>query len=454
MPNKLRIVIFCFAAFFYLAAGTYKASHFSHDFIPLYSSSRCLIHDCDPYDATALSQQYIAGHGIRKLLTDTLWAEHPSVYPPSTFIVISPFALLPFRVAAILWALLSGSALIAAMVLVLSLASGSASPGGLWAATLLTVLMLLSGGYDVLAGGNPATISCAFAVIGSAFFLIDRWVPAGALLLTLSLAVKPQIAGLVILYLLVRGVRRNWAALSLGGGAVALLLGVLILQMHPGSQHWLATLRANLAEATLPGHSNDPSPLNTRQGMINLQTLTSIFLTSPRAYNAAALGLIAVLFVCWIVSLRKMEGHSPKHFFALPPLLILSLFPVYHRAYDDLLLVVSIPMIVALIQTHRFFGGVLTFVTALPFLPMLASPASPKQIALIEGSRTLTGAFSSKAGFILSMRPGTVELLVLFCLQLGAMWALADYSGTWEPRLALELWPTATALRGPTDIVA
>ena len=420
MRARQRAVVFSLVALFYLAAGTYKASHFSLDFIPVYLGARCLVHGCNPYDPPQLNQQYVAAHGTAKLMRPDFWVARPSVYPPSTFLTLSPLALLPFRPASVIWALLGGSALIMAMAFMISISSRDGS----WALTLFGIFVLIMD-IGLLGTGNPATFACSLAVIGAGFFLIGRYLPLGTVLLTLSLAVKPQVAGLIILYLLVRGIGRRWAALSLGGGLAFLLTGILVFEMHAGSQHWLTSLRANLAECVQPGHVNDPTPTNPQLGLTNLQTLTSVFLANPKAWNAAAWAITLLLFTVWIVSIRKLGTEPASHFLALPPLLVLSLFPVYHRSCDVLILLLSFPMIVRVLRGHKVLGGCILLLTALPiFSDDFAWP-----IAHAVGRFwNLTDALSHKAVFILLMRPYSLQLLLLFGLYLVAMRVLSAES--------------------------
>lgn len=390
----MRTLVFGLSAIFYLGAGTYKASHYSNDFIPEYAGARCLIHGCNPYNPQELIAQYVAGHGNPKFAGQTVYV---AVYPPSSLLALTPLALFHYRTAFIIWALLGGSSLIVATALVLWVTARDPS----WIPTLLASLILILG--DGLLGmGNPATVSCSLAVIGTMLFLMDRHISLGTAALTLSLAIKSQVAGLIIVYLLVRGVRRRWAALSLGGGLVFPLVAVLILEMHSGSQHWLVSLRANLAELVLPGHVNDPTPANPQGGLTNLQTLTSVFLTNPKAWNAVALGITLLLFVLWIVLVKKLEINSPNHFLALPPLLVLSLFPIYHRSCDALLLLLSFPMIVTVLRRHKVLGGCLAMVTALPFL---SDAFVVRIISAVRRFWNPNDVVSHKALFILLMRP-------------------------------------------------
>ena len=79
------------------------------DFKTVYSSSKCLLDGCNPYDSADLLKEYIKGHGdisTRSLLTAFL--PYQALYPPSSLFWVLPFAHLPWKPAVILWVTISG----------------------------------------------------------------------------------------------------------------------------------------------------------------------------------------------------------------------------------------------------------------------------------------------------------------------------------------------------------
>ncbi len=138
--------------------------------------------------------------------------------------------------------------------------------------------------------GQPAVFAISLLMIGSYLFLRGRLLPLGALLFMLSLAVKPQIGGLIVLYFLAQRIHWRYAAAALAGAAALLLCGSLILGHHPRSADWTSTLSANLSATLSPGGSADPRPANQQSiGDVNLQALTSIFFVDARRFNARGL---------------------------------------------------------------------------------------------------------------------------------------------------------------------
>ena len=102
---------------------------------------------------------------------------------------------------------------------------------------------------------------------------------SAAFLLLLSLAVKPQIGGLIALYFVAQKIYWRYAAVALAGALALLALRESdALSLHPLSADWTSTLRANLSATLSPGGSADPRPANQEAvGDTNLQVLTSIF---------------------------------------------------------------------------------------------------------------------------------------------------------------------------------
>ena len=245
-----------------------------------------MLHGCNPYDTSQLEQQFYQAGGHAGELPS--WLIDVPVYPPSTFLVLSPLALLPFPAARLLWFLLSGSLLVTAAGLILSVSP----PPHRWLATALVSFFLITAGI-LLVLGQPAVFAISLVVIGSCLFLRGRLLRLSTLLFMLSLAVKPQIGGLIVLYFLVQKIHWRYAAVAMAG-AGALLLSACLVLGHPQSADWASTLRTNLSATLSPGGSADPRPA-TRQaiGDTNLQTLTTIFLNDAGRFNP----LLDVIFL-------------------------------------------------------------------------------------------------------------------------------------------------------------
>jgi hypothetical protein len=406
----LHLLVLSVSAIVLFVAGGARVFRASNDFVPVYNGARCLLHGCNPYDTSQLEQQFYQAGGHAAELPS--WNIDVPVYPPSTFLVLSPLALFPFHAARLIWFLLNGCLIVTATGLILALCPLSHR----WLATALGSLFLVSSAI-LLVLGQPAIFAISLLGIGIHLFLRGRLLGLGTLLLMLSLAVKPQVGGLIVLYLVARRVHWRSAAVALAGALALLLSAALILQLHPRSVGWASTLRANLTATLDTGGSADPRPTNPQAiGDTNLQSLTSIFFPAARGFNLAAYTVFMVLFAAWVLVVWRTNAGSDLHLLALGALSILSLMPVYHRFYDTRLLLLSVPAVLIVFEKRRFLGAMIGVMTALAVI----SVQYRLQIWLLQHGEWKS-VLGKKLLFILLLRQQNLELLILFSLYLLAM---------------------------------
>ena len=407
----LPLLVFCIGALIFLAVGAQRAFQVSFDFVPVYTGARCLLHGCNPYDTQELQQQFFQAGG--RVDQQPFWNIDVPVYPPSTFLVLSPFALLSYPAARLLWFVLNGGLLITAAACIVALCPLEQR----WLATGLASFVLATSGI-LLVLGQPATLAISLLIIATYFFLQGRSLPLATGLLFISLAVKPQIGGLVVVYLVLARLRARYAAVALAGAFAVLVAASLLLSAHPASAHWLATLRANLASTLSPGGSADPRPANDEAvGDINLQTVTSIFFNETAAFNAAAYAIFAALLAALVLTLLRvrpsMRSSTRIHLPGIAAVTILTLTPVYHRFYDSRLLLLTIPATVIVFESRRWRGLLMAGLTVLAVVSIQYR---------VQAYLLTYGQWSSllrhKLLFILLLRQQNLELLCLFGLCL------------------------------------
>src|ERR1700677_2386563 len=134
----LHLLVLSVSAIVLFVAGGARVFRASNDFVPVYNGARCLLHGCNPYDTSQLEQQFYQAGGHAAELPS--WNIDVPVYPPSTFLVLSPLALFPFHAARLLWFLLSGGLLVIAAGLILSVSP----PPHRWLATALVSFFLVT----------------------------------------------------------------------------------------------------------------------------------------------------------------------------------------------------------------------------------------------------------------------------------------------------------------------
>jgi Glycosyltransferase family 87 len=406
----LHWLVLFLSAIWLLASGAARVSHASNDFVPVYTGARCLLHGCDPYQPWQLEQQFFAAGGQAKELPS--WQIDMPVYPPSTFLALSPLALLRFPIARWVWFLLNGSLFVLSAVLILSMCPRAHR----WPATVLVSFIVATAGI-LLVLGQPGMFAISTLILGICLFLLGRLLPLGTVLLMVSLAVKPQIGGFLVLYLVMRRIHWRYATVALGGAGALLFCAGLILHQHQGSADWSLTLRSNLSSTLSPGGSADPRPENTQAiGDINLQTLSSIFLADARKFNIAAYALFLGLMAAGVAAAMRAPGAP--HLLAIAALSILSLMPVYHRFYDTRLLLLSIPAAMMIFERRRLLGATVILLTALSTI----SIQYRLQTSLLASGQWHS-VIANKFLLITLLRQQNLELVLLYCLYLGAIFS-------------------------------
>ena len=196
-----------------IATQVYLADSVRNDFSFYYGAARIGLQDgwSHIYDLDLMQKQLDAiATGSQATLVSPLAR---FVSPPPLAWLVTPFALLPFQAAYGLWVLL--------LVLALVLAWRLAAPGAGWARVihLVAAVAWIPVAYG-LQVGQPVALVAAAVAAGYALLKSGREWQAGAVLGLM--VVKPQLAFLVPLALLVSGRRRAFISFA----AVAALLAI------------------------------------------------------------------------------------------------------------------------------------------------------------------------------------------------------------------------------------
>jgi len=309
------------------------------DFKSSYFSARCLIQHCDPYRESEVLRIYQA-EGAEPPSESALDRQTATryVYPPTGFSCTLPLAMLPWGSARILWMLLTTGSLLLAAFLAWNL-------GAAYAPILCGALLgyLLANSEVLLVLGNPSGVAISLCVAAVWCFLRERFIPAGILCLAVSLAIKPQEAGLVWLYfLLAGGVYRKHALQTLLATAAISLPG--LLWTWRVSPHWMQEWHANIQAFAVHGGLNDPGPAsNWAHGLVDLQVVISVFRDDPRIYNPVSYLICAPLLLVWVLVTLRLPPSTRRVWLALAAIAPLTMLPVHHHLYDAKLLMLMVP---------------------------------------------------------------------------------------------------------------
>jgi hypothetical protein len=339
------------------------------DFKAAYYGTRCLIEHGDPYNPANVLQVFKADAGgiIRDPLeARRLQAETPSVYPPTSFLVVAPFAALDAEPAQVLWMAMTAALLLASAFLVWSI---TADVTPVLSGILLCIWLIDA--IPLVLIGNPAGIAIALCIIAVWCFTKNSFEIAGVLCLAISLVLKPQDAWLVWLFYVPSGRIQRRRAFQVAAVVVASSCAAIVWVVQ-SSPHWLTELHNNLRLVNLPDSINDPGPANmalpTVGPMIHLQTVFAIFWSAPSIYNPLTYSLCGALIAIWAVALDRGRLSSQDQWFAIAAGAFLSLLPVYHRTHDAKLILLAVPACAMLRRENGVLGRAAVWLTSATFV--------------------------------------------------------------------------------------
>ncbi len=330
LHRQIALAFLALAAVIFIVRGPMRTLRSGDDLAPPYGGARAWLLGENPYDSHVLAATLLEA-GRESDADGKPRGFNPSLYPPPTFVALLPLAALSWPVAR--GCFLALSILLVAAHLQALLRLVGVSVGEVPGLVLVGSVSALAPYHTGIALGQLAIPSVALLVIAIER-IENRSDLAGGLLLGAATLLKPQLAGLFILYFLWR---RHWRAalVAAGVGAVASVLALGWLWWN--DIDWVASWQATAAMTRTVGGPLDPSgPLSAQ--LIDLQPLLALFsLDSP--------GVIALLIgaVLAIAIYRLGDVLGPEHnLLLLSAVATLSLLIVYHRFYDAAVL--SLPL--------------------------------------------------------------------------------------------------------------
>ena len=241
----------------------------------------------NPYDMAAVRDRWAAAGGTADVTPDPY--DTPSVYPPTTLLVVAPLAATArWPAARVAWAAVNLAAVLSVPPALAWLAGlRRTDPRALaLAAVTLTMVAVRQG----VSGGQPVVVALA-AVVFAAVAARRRWDVAAGLLLALAVAVKAPVGGPFVGYWLLR---RRWRAVGVAAAVVAVLTAAAVGRLQRSAPGWASTLAANLSRSTAAGGINDPSRHNPqRLQLVDLPALVHLF-TDDHRWAVAVTAVVTV----------------------------------------------------------------------------------------------------------------------------------------------------------------
>lgn len=418
------------AILFVILGFSYERSSLASgvDFKPLFYGARCMLTGCDLYSKDQLERIYFAEgdepQSQKIKFGDTIvW----SINSPAAYMLATPLAALPWRVAHVLWTMLTCTTLLLATFLMWKLGSQSAPVAGGF-----LILLFLFGQELLIEIGNAAGLVIALSLIAIWCFLRKKFELAGVLCLAVSLAVKPHDAGLIWLYFLAAGGALRKRAFQALLCTVAISLPAILWVHHLGPD-WLRELHHNLAVTSMRGALNDPGPaaLDPRfhgSIVVSLQSAISLFRDDPNFYNPLSYLIGGLLLIIWLTIGARSRFAQSLAPLALATVAALTMLPVYHRQHDTGLLLLTVPACAQLWSEGRWMGRWALFITAAAAI--LLNNLTLQFLAIV--STPIYAAKSGFSGLILNLLLTRPAPIVLMAIVIFYLWAYFLKAQTWR----------------------
>jgi hypothetical protein len=317
--------------FFYAIARyfTNLVDFYSSDFFKLWLGGKLLIQGLDPYD----SHTWLSAHDLYKVA----WKPNPTyLYPLPLAILFLPFSQLPLDRAYTLWFFISIWAVVISILLLLRLANNPRM--------IHLALPLIAGAFlfrptiVTLRNGQLGAVLLLVLALVVYFWQKECWFTGGVVLGLLIL--KPQLG---IPLLLLVGVwlllLRRWRAI-LGTGITGIVLLITGLSVDPG---WVSGFAAAGTQRFIETFGYSPTIFGLVGAYCEQNSNCALL------YGGAASILLSSLVIWLLVSNRNF---SPTIAIAVLTPVALLVTP-YTWAYDQILLVIPISLVVILLFTSN-----------------------------------------------------------------------------------------------------
>ncbi len=381
------------------------------DFRAVYAGTRCLLHQHNPYSVSDLEREYLSEGGQRPPDSPFyLQAIVLYVNVPTTFVVVTPVALLPWGPAHILWMLITGCVFGLSILLMWSAGAGHAPQVSTFLACILAINCA-----SIFAAGNTAGMVVGLCGIAVWCFLKNRFVWIGILCLGISLAIKPHDVGLVWLYfVLAGGAYRKRALRSFIVTAVIGLTAFLwVSHVVP---NWMHDWQANLATISARGGINEPGP-NSYSGrsiytVVDLQAAISIFRDDPRFYNIASYAFCGTMLLVWAIRTLRTRFSVFKAWLGLATVTAFTMLITYHRPWDARLVMLAIPPCCLLWAGRGRLGKTAFWITTAAVLFAGDFPLAVFKTTA-DALRVNTDGFGRQLEALVLIRPESIALLAM-----------------------------------------
>ncbi len=378
------------------------------DFHLFYASADALGQGENPYDLHAVQARW------QTVAPRLAPIDMPPLAAPPTVLLIAPLVHFTPEIASAIWLGLSVLGVLAIIACTLNLAGCEwTEPSGL---TVAACILLLGPVQVGVLMGQASTLSIACLFISMALVERGRSI-LGGLALGLAIALKPQIGGLLVVYLLLQ---KQWRASAVGlilfGSITAIAVAWLGASGHP----WLRSWIDNIHLLSSAGAVNSIDVGNaTRDHLMQLQVILMPVFGQRRLADILAWLIAAGLAVVYLRIQIKTTEKLPASL-SLPVLLGIGCLPIYHRYYDSAFLAMMLAWLVMQWRREKRFGVMWLALGLVPFLLPVGWPTN----LVRKGYISIEAAQSTWWNALVVSAPALSFLLVVLI----GLWTLGRYA--------------------------
>ena len=354
MPsNFILAAIFIISIAIFLLNGR-SDGHYG-DFEPIYGSIQCTLSHSNPYSIPDVQAALISHGADASRYTSSFWQTHALLYPPLTYYLLSPLALLNYPAAGLAYFWVSALTIIAGCFLIIRL-----SPPYARTVVVLGVSAVLMTSSVLLRLGQVSTLTIALLVMGTVLFANRKYPILAAILFLFAAGLKPQLVMPLMVYFCLPRFTRKYALGALAAFVLVSAAAGLALAHQPSSAHWVADLTAEVHSAVPfgPGARIDT-------GLIDLKSLTSLVSGSPYVYQSFDLLVFATIILVLGFGFFRTEENQERDWIYIAALSFFTLLLTYHRTYDMRIQILSFPALGILWRRSIRLAGILTVLSAL-----------------------------------------------------------------------------------------
>lgn len=309
----------------------------SSDFSLIWQQSRAFLEGKTPYTVESIDEVWTRKSGTPEgTLPPSERNAALLVYPPSTFVLLAPWAWTDWPTARVLWTASNTVLLLAATVLALGMAGLRPKDAAWWFGAAAALAM--APGHATISVGQVSILTFFLIALGQALRMAGRENAAGVAL-GLATALKPQVG---LLFLAYEVGRKRWRV-----GVMGVIAGVLTLAagswwLSRAGVDWLPQWRANLDTFA---NSDNANP--TRANPLAFQLINLHYLVHAMTESVALVKMV-VYAVCgglclayFAVDLKGggAKGERSGEMLSIGFVSVISLLVVYHRVYDAVVLI-------------------------------------------------------------------------------------------------------------------